>query len=346
MKNLSDNLASLLNTAKDLEQTMEGSGLEAVEGRRFLLRMLSASVDSFVENNDFDRPRFTHAESPSRKMFADCPDADYLNAPINTQGGSQGVRVYRLCGRIPPGTPYVGILLYGRGGRIGNRLTDSDLAIDDDGRFEVLISTEQQAGNWLEADGDETLVMVRQYFTDRATQEPVELSIEFLGEKQAPVPLDAERLASQLSLAERMLKAVFERTLFAHKMAGNVGPNIVIQVPEDSLFPTPDNIYRVARFQVEQGQRLVLRGRLPVARYFSVTLYNRWLESYDYLKHRVSLNHEQIEREADGSFIITIAPEPAVGPNQLDTAGHFEGYVVIRALLPEGDMPVYELASQ
>ena len=48
MKNLSDNLASLLDTAKGLEQTMETAGLEAVEGRRFLLRMLAASVDSFV----------------------------------------------------------------------------------------------------------------------------------------------------------------------------------------------------------------------------------------------------------------------------------------------------------
>jgi hypothetical protein len=341
MKNLSDNLASLFDTAKNLEQAMETSGLEAVEGRRFLLRMLAASIDSFVENNDFDRPVFAHAESPTRKMFADCPDADYLNAPVNTTGG----RVYRLSGRIPPGTLYVGILLYGRGGRIGNRLTDSDLVIDSDGRFEVLISTEQQPGNWLKADGDETLVMVRQYFTDRAAQAPVELAIEYLGEKQPPAPLDAERMARQLSMAERMLKAVFERTLMAHRMAGSVGANVIIRVPEDSLFPTPDNVYRVARFRIEEGQKLVLSGKLPTARYFSVTLYNRWLESYDYLRHRISLNHDQIECGADGSFAITIAPQAAEGPNQLDTAGHLEGYVVIRALLLEGDMPEYTLAA-
>ena len=342
MKNLSDKLASLFDTAKDLEQAMETSGLEAVEGRRFLLRMLAASVDSFVENNDFDRPVFAHAESPTRKMFADCPDTDYLNAPINTTGG----RIYRLSGRIPRGTLYVGILLYGRGGRIGNRLTDSDLVLDSDGRFEVLISTEQQAGKWLQADGDETLVMVRQYFSDRAAQEPISVSIEYLGEKQPPAPLDAERMARQLSMAERMLKAVFERTLAAHRMAGSVGANVVIRVPEDSLFPTPDNVYRVARFRIGEGQQLVLSGKLPVARYFSVTLYNRWLESYDYLRHRISLNHAQIECGPDGSFAITIAPQAADGPNQLDTAGHPEGYVVIRALLPEGGMPDFVLAPR
>jgi hypothetical protein len=275
-------------------------------------------------------------------MFGDCPDTDYLNAPIDTTGG----RVYRLSGRIPPGTLYMGILLYGRGGRIGSRLTDSDIEIDDDGNFEVLISTERQGGDWLQADGDETLLMVRQYYADRAAEPPVELAVEYLGDKQPPAPLDADTFARQVSMAERMLKAVFQRTLAAHQMAGNVGPNIVIRIPEDSLFPTPDNIYRVARYQLKEGQRLALKGKLPSARYFSVTLYNRWLESYDYLRHRISLNHAQIECGADGSFEITIADEAAVRVNQLDAAGHLEGYVVIRALLLDGEMPEFELIAQ
>jgi hypothetical protein len=49
MKNLSDNLASLLDTAKGLEQTMETSGLEAVEGRRFLLRMLAEYASTYLK---------------------------------------------------------------------------------------------------------------------------------------------------------------------------------------------------------------------------------------------------------------------------------------------------------
>jgi len=142
-----------------------------------------------------------------------------------------------------------------------------------------------------------------------------------------------------------MLKAIFKRTLFAHQMASSAGSNIIIQIPEDRLFPTPDNIYRVARFSMKGAQRLVLRGKLPVARYFSVTLYNAWLESYDYQRHQISLNHDQIECEADGSFSITIAPEEATGPNRLDTAGHDEGYVIIRALLLDGEMPKFDLTT-
>ena len=90
---------SLLKLEKTTDIPQE---LDAVEGRRFLLRMLSASVDSFVEYIDPDRPQFRHSEGPHRKMFGDCPDADYLQAPIDLRNG----RNYRVRGKIPKGTNY------------------------------------------------------------------------------------------------------------------------------------------------------------------------------------------------------------------------------------------------
>ena len=65
--------------------------IDAVEGRRFLLRMLSASVDTFVEHADADHPRFEHAESAYRKMFADCPDADKLAIQAQQSLGDAGI---------------------------------------------------------------------------------------------------------------------------------------------------------------------------------------------------------------------------------------------------------------
>jgi tol-pal system protein YbgF len=65
-------LGALLDTVRKLESDMRmPADLDNVEGRRFLLRMLSASIDLFVEEGDVDHPRFHHAESPTRKMFAD-----------------------------------------------------------------------------------------------------------------------------------------------------------------------------------------------------------------------------------------------------------------------------------
>jgi hypothetical protein len=340
MTKVSQSLESLWQTARTLEQGMEATGLDAVEGRRFLLRMVAASVDTYVEYNDVDRPILHHVESPIRKMFADCPDADYLRAAIQMGPG----RVYRLRGRIPEGTLYVGILLYGKGGRIGHRLTDADLTLDADGRFEVSISTEAQSGTWLRADGDETAVLVRQYFGGRITQAPIEVEIEFLGEPSPPAPLSADELVSGLGRAERMLQAIFQRTNFAYQMVTSAPENTFMEVPGEQLFPTPDNRYVVAWYRMGESKSMVMRGRLPKARYVSVTLYNAWLESLDYQRHRISLNHEQIATESDGSFVITLAHEDPKARNWLDTAGHGQGYVLVRALLLDGDMPTFELA--
>ncbi len=333
---LSDAVSALLRTAEGLEREIQlPMDLDAVEGRRFLLRMVSASVDTFVENGDPDHPHLEHAEGPARKMFADNPDADYLRAPIRTDGA----QVYRLWGQVPPGTVYVGVLLYGKGGRVGRRLVDQALGIGPDGRFEVRISREPQPGVWLQADGDETAVFVRQYFTDRRAQAPITLNIERLDAASPPGPLDPARLTVAVGLAERMLRRVWERTVETWKMASAMALNRFIEVPGDGLFPTPDNRYRICWYRFGADQVMFIRGRLPDARYSSFTLYNAWMESLDYRHHPVALNHAQIQTDADGRFELCLAHRHLGHPNTLLTVGHQAGYLLLRVLLPEGEIP-------
>jgi hypothetical protein len=336
-------LTPLWHTAAELERQIETdlSGLDVLEGKRFLLRMLAASVDTYVEHDDTERPAFHHAASPTRKMFADCPDTDYLRAPIAVGPG----RCYRVWGRIPKGTLYVGVLLYGKGGRVGNRLADTDLPLDAHGRFELFVSTDPQPGTWLAADGDETAVLVRQYFTDRDVQPPIEVHVELVGAAKASIRPAAERLPEQLTRAERMLRSVFKRTLQAHQMIQKGPANRFLDIPGERLFPTPDNKYRAARFQLDEGSRLWIRGRLPAARYFGLTLYNVWLESLDYRHHPVSLNHAQLQCEPDGSFQVCVADTNSDAGNWLSTAGHRVGYIIARTLLPDGEMPRLEVTA-
>ena len=337
---LTESLKKLWQTAVQLEQSTNiHQELDAIEGRRFLLRILSASVDSFVEYIDANRPAFRHSESAHRKMFGDCPDADYLQAPIDLRNS----RSYKIKGQIPKATIYVGVMLYGRGGQMSTRLIDEELNVHDKGNFELLISADSDQNPDLLGKGDEPLVMIRQYYTDRKTQPPVALEIELLGDTPASKPLDSSWLAKRIELSRRMLESIFARTLDAYQRVANFPVNTFADVPVDLLFPTPDNSYRVCWYELNDDQVIIVKGTLPKARYFSFTFYNVWLESYDYTRHSIILNHEQIESNEKGRFEIHVSGKNAGFSNWMDTAGHNSGYLVARSLLLEGTHPEFEV---
>lgn len=321
-------LAGLLDTVRRLEADMRmPADLDNVEGRRFLLRMLSASVDLFVEEGDVDHPRFHHAEGPTRKMFADNPDADYWRAPLRLGEG----RRYRVRGRVPEGTTYVGLLLYRKGGVCGAHRHDREF-VAADGSFDLTIGLE--ADDTIRGAGDEIAVMVRQYFTERWRQAPVELEIELVGNAPAR-PLEPRALATSLERARRNLEAVFERTLGTWKMASVGLLNRFTVMDGAALFPTPDNTYVAAWYRFGADQVMLVRGKVPRARYWSFCLYNAWMESLDYRLSRVSLNHAEVQVGPDGAFEVCLAHRDPGHPNWIDTTGHHAGYALIRVLLAE-----------
>jgi len=331
MASVSSAMAALFDSARKLESDMRmPSDLDAVEGRRFLLRMLSMSVDLMVEQGDPDRPQFHHAEGPTRKMFADNPDADYWRAPVRLGDG----RRYRVSGTVPAGTTYIGILYYRKGGVVGRYMPDREFV--KDGRFELILSAGEGAD--FRGEGDETAVMVRQYFADRAVEAPIDLHIEFLGHA-SPSALEPRDLARDLDRARRNLEAVFARTLGTWQMARVGLLNRFVQLDGAALFPTPDNTYLACWYRFGRDQVMYIRGKAPGARYWSYCLYNVWMESGDYRHARVSLNHAQVTLDGD-RYEICLAHRDPGHPNWIDTTGHLAGYVLLRCLLPEGDIEV------
>ena len=340
---VSEAMQSLFDKAMELERGIQlPAEIDAVEGRRFLLRMLSASVDTFVEFADPNHPHFEHAESPTRKMFGDCPDADYLRAPVQLGDG----RVYRIDGHVPPGTPYIGVLLYGKGGVVGERLRDQDLQIDDDGRFSLQVAAHEapagHSGPWLQGGVGTRSVIVRQYYTDRSSQPAAKVSIALEGES-APAPLlQADAMAIGLQRAQRMVESIFERTYAAYKLVRASALKSFMPIGGEQLFPTPDNAYQVCWYRFGYNQLMLVRGRIPQARYFSFTLYNAWLESLDYRHRPVHLNHTQIQTDTDGNFELCLGHRNPGHPNFLDVAGHDAGYLVARSLLPDEEAGPFE----
>ena len=71
----------------------------------------------------------------------------------------------------------------------------------------------------------------------------------------------------------------------------------------------------------------------------NVALWNRFLQTYDYVNRRVGLNRSNTELEPDGSWRMVLAHHNPGVPNWLDTEGRPTGQVYWRYFLPEGDIP-------
>ena len=126
--------------------------------------------------------------------------------------------------------------------------------------------------------------MIRQYYLDRAQEPSIELDIELLGAHgERPGPLDAATYAKGLEAAGRMLKGMFQRMMMAYKTLTSLPIKQFHTLPGDRLFPTPDNVYQACWYRFGPGQALIVRGRLPNARYFGFCLYNAWLESLEFV---------------------------------------------------------------
>ena len=68
-------------------------------------------------------------------------------------------------------------------------MSAEELEIEPDGTFEILVSAEQQRGNWLPLHPDATQIVIRQYFYDWERMKSIEAWIQ-------PGPGDTGRVAA------------------------------------------------------------------------------------------------------------------------------------------------------
>jgi hypothetical protein len=103
-----------------------------------------------------------------------------------------------------------------------------------------------------------------------------------------------------------------------------------------------DIFYSMGRWDLGPDDALVMRGTIPPSPFTNVMLWNRHMQTLEYVHRRSSLNASQIRYEADGSYVIVVAHRDPGVPNWLDTGGHRVGTIFWRYLLPEPDPTVAE----
>jgi hypothetical protein len=257
----------------------------------------------------------------------DCPDCLYTGA------GLRGGRTYRLWGNR--GTArYVGLQTMGGMATTANLLLD-EIELDSNGDFEIVISEQEQPGNWLQLAADATALVVRHFFYDWDNEVPSTMSIEQLSgptaSSSASPPVDPRAVVARQLVA---LGDFIETNLdFFLQFARPENPN-TFNPPFDgtAMGAASENRPVIGSWQLGPDQALVVEVDPPKGLYWSYSLGNPWWETIDYARHQSSLNGHQATVDDDGMVRVVIAHDDPGVANWLDTAGHGEGPVILRCV--------------
>ena len=375
------------------------SARNLAEGYRYLLGYVHSAIErSFHE--DPVRPHFRNALSIINRATIDNADAIYFFAALDgreryrIRGQVEDCRVWR--GEAPPAegrkAPHYVIFEVSSGDLAGDsgdlkelmpgvkaqcgRLDSSEIQVEDDGSFEILLAPERPAGhtgNFIPTlkvvnrphptDPDvpperyATYVSGRQLFNDWEREDAIHLSIAQLGaEGTAPAAYGPEQAAAELRRCGALVRGQMHFwNAFWTILMGTYGPREGgmkgVEFPRNG-FNTINaasgatgggmstNLYAGGVYELGPDEALIVENRVRAApQYIGFQLGNLWSESMEYANRLGSLNGDQSEVDPDGVIRLVVAHRDPGVPNWLDTSGHAEGFLTPRWAYSETPPP-------
>lgn len=341
--------------------------LDRDEGFRVLLRDVRMSIERQIEERDRDFPVFTESIRETYHLLADTPDYCIRDAMLD------GSRMYRVRGQlglaesvgfttsgpdpadagVRTGTGLIGAAAPwtpegdGEGEpkprRSGRTLTtgflaDRELEADEEGSFELVLSSERPAaGVWLPMAPFTNRLVVREIyhsqFREHRRYRPTKLSIERIGGAPAPPPYSTEMLLA--GMAEVL------------EQAGSISlgrPSIINRIRElgngsfsndeswwKASGTNPATTFQEAYWALGPDQALLIDvPPTPASSYWNLNATNFWMEALDFRFHRSYLNQYIAEYRPDGGLWIVLAGRDPGVPNWIDAGGHEQGTLVWR----------------
>ncbi len=322
------------------------SDTDWAEGFRWATRLASIALEWIVEKNDPLHPVLFVQQDAYRKFIVDNPDVRYHFCVLDDR------RSYRISGHRGD-APYVGLTFgsdifhWGQGGGAGGTLSQSnldDFTIDEDGHFEIVLSPERRAGDWIEMVEGIQHLAIRETFFDKEDQRGADLRIELLDPPSDPPRLGTEEFADKLELAASFLVFVAQTCVAMYAgTARNI--NCITGAPgqehvdagEDEVDThcSTEMLYMGGRWQIAEDEALVVTIHPPPAPfvYWGLVLVNPWAESYDYRWAQTCTNNGRATPSTDGAWRLVIAGRDPGVPNWLDTGGRREGQMLLRWVL-------------
>jgi hypothetical protein len=323
----------------DLTSAVENDAeneLELLEGIRVLGRATALCAELSLDV-DAAAPWFFSMSTEARLIGGLNPDGEYAVAMID------GHYRYRVLG-IRGTTAYLGFQVLAGVGltprRVGAYVSDHDLSVGPDGTFSFVLSAdkpseEELAGDpWVEIPIDASAIVVREYIGDPSLEVGAQLEIEPLDPPSPPMAPTDENLAEQLtSMAWTIAKLTTLHQTIRPELLGM--PNVLVTAQASELGDadtTPDNLYMLGTFRLNEDEALLVDLEPPDTRYWSVTLENIWHECIDPRRRRSSLTNSAASVNSAGRVRLVVSSRDPGVDNWLDTGGRHRGFITIRWL--------------
>ena len=304
------------------------------EGYRYLSRITRAGLTAFIEHADAKAPVLHRVVNETTKLGADNPDNFYQTAALN------GNYEYKISGRrntiayLSFGTQSGN---YGQGAGLPptGHIESNQIEMNEDGYFELVLSRNPQAGNWLPMTSETGTLVVRQTFLDREAETPAELQIERINcpeHKRRPSPLTPKQLDEGLQKTGALVAGaplLFAKWARDFKKHSNELP---LFDPQVSLAAggDPNITYYHSHWAIAEDEALLIEVMPPECEYWNFQLNNYWMESLDYRHHRIHTNKHLAHYEDDNSVRLIVAHENPGRPNWIETTGHTSGTMCFR----------------
>ncbi len=348
-----DAFDALLATLREAADRYAGPewGINTPDDTAGALRLLACLLEGGLVGHFDDDPRqpvFRQIVTSTRKSLGDNADAIYFDAAVSPD------YAYRVRGRTA-GAVYVSFTVEalaadaGFPERTAGVLNDTMFDVDADGRFEIFVGGPPRERNWLRLEPDASQITSRHYFEEKRSPAippipDVALEIELVDPLPPLPPPSDDSVAAGFRRVERYVRS---RSL--EQTRPGVGDQPAFVSREPNVFPKPvspgthalaafDAAYSMAPYVLGPEEALVITARWPECRCANVSLWNRFLQTYDYAHRTVSLNRAQTTLEPDGTFQVVVAHRDPGVPNWLDTEGRPFGMVFWRYFLAEGDI--------
>jgi len=315
---------------------------QQAEGIRYLTRLTRGGLEAFIEFNDPAFPIFRRTAHETIKLGADNPDNHYFNAQIS------GKYRYRIHGKRNT-VHYIGFFTqngnYGTTGGLApcGILENTDLKVDDDGSFEIILDRKQEGKNWLKIEDGTTMVMVRQTFLDRFKEIPAELTIENLDGRKTPDPITPAMVDDGLKTASLFVGGaalLFARWANGFRKHTNRLPMFDPAV-SNAAGGDANIIYYHSHWKLAENEALIIEVKPPNCDSWNFQLNNYWMESLDYRYFTICINKSTAIYNTDGSVKIIVAHRDPGIPNWINTCSHHEGTMLWRWYrLKPGEAPV------